>query len=114
MFNGQVYVRPIAQRTDGKQENNNLLLSERAHVDTKPQLEIFADDVRCTHGATVGQLDETALFYMKSRGLSPELTRQLLTYAFAADVLETIEIEEVKDRLEDATLARFTEDSASV
>ncbi len=114
VFNGQVYVRPIAQRTDGKQENNNLLLSERAHVDTKPQLEIFADDVRCTHGATVGQLDETALFYMKSRGLSPELTRQLLTYAFAADVLETIEIEEVKDRLEDATLARFTEDSASV
>lgn len=107
VFNGQVYVRPVAQRTDGKQENNNLLLSERAHIDTKPQLEIFADDVRCTHGATVGQLDETALFYMKSRGMSNVQARQLLTYAFAADVLETIEVEEVKDRLEDLTLERF-------
>ncbi|MGH7622353.1 MAG: Fe-S cluster assembly protein SufD, partial [Gemmatimonadaceae bacterium] len=68
VFNGKVYVFPIAQKTDGKQTNNNLLLSERAKVDTKPQLEIFADDVRCTHGATVGRLDEMALFYMKSRG----------------------------------------------
>ncbi|HLV26446.1 MAG TPA: Fe-S cluster assembly protein SufD [Gemmatimonadales bacterium] len=110
VFNGQVYVRPVAQRTDGKQENNNMLLSPRAHVDTKPQLEIFADDVKCTHGATVGQLDETALFYMKSRGMSGEQARQLLTYAFAADVLETIELEEVKDRLEELTLARFTEE----
>jgi Fe-S cluster assembly protein SufD len=108
VFNGKVYVHPIAQKTDGKQSNNNLLLSDRAHIDTKPQLEIFADDVKCTHGATVGRLDETALFYMKSRGVNREMARQLLTYAFAADVLETIELAEVRDELEALTLARFT------
>ncbi len=107
-FNGKVYVRPIAQKTDGKQENNNLLLSEKAHIDTKPQLEIFADDVRCTHGATVGRMDETALFYMKSRGISAGLARQLLTYAFAADVLETIEQDPIRIALEDDTFRRFT------
>ena len=108
VFNGKVYVHPEAQQTDGKQENNNLLLSATAQVDTKPQLEIFADDVKCTHGATVGRLDETALFYMKSRGVSAEMARQLLTYAFAADVLETIELEPVRDSLEALTLERFT------
>lgn len=108
VFNGKVYVQPEAQKTDGKQENNNMLLSATAHVDTKPELEIFADDVRCTHGATVGRLDETALFYMKSRGISATLARQLLTYAFAADVLETIELEAVRDSLESLTMERFT------
>ena len=93
VFNGKVYVDPIAQKTDGKQTNNVLLLSERAQVDTKPQLEIFADDVKCTHGATVGRIDQTALFYMKSRGVNKELARRLLTYAFAAEVLETIEVD---------------------
>jgi len=85
-----------------------LLLSERAQVDTKPQLEIFADDVKCTHGATVGRVDETALFYMKSRGINKEFARRLLTYAFAAEVLETIEIDRVRQDLEKATLVRFT------
>jgi Fe-S cluster assembly protein SufD len=113
VFNGKVYVHPIAQKTDGKQTNNNLLLSERARIDTKPQLEIFADDVRCTHGATVGRLDEMALFYMKSRGVSAEKARRLLTYAFAADVLETIEVEAVRAELERATLERFTGASAA-
>jgi Fe-S cluster assembly protein SufD len=108
VFNGKVYVYPIAQKTDGKQTNNNLLLSERARIDTKPQLEIFADDVRCTHGATVGRLDEMALFYMKSRGVSTDKATRLLTYAFAADVLETIEVEAVRTELERATLERFT------
>jgi Fe-S cluster assembly protein SufD len=108
VFNGKVYVYPIAQKTDGKQTNNNLLLSERARIDTKPQLEIFADDVRCTHGATVGRLDELALFYMKSRGVSTDKATRLLTYAFAADVLETIEVEAVRTELERATLERFT------
>ena len=108
VFNGKVYVHPIAQKTDGKQTNNVLLLSERAQVDTKPQLEIFADDVKCTHGATVGRVDETALFYMKSRGINKELARRLLTYAFAAEVLETIEIDRVRQELERATLHRFT------
>ncbi|HEX8724339.1 MAG TPA: Fe-S cluster assembly protein SufD [Gemmatimonadaceae bacterium] len=108
VFNGKVYVRPVAQKTDGKQTNNNLLLSDRAQIDTKPQLEIFADDVKCTHGATVGRLDELSLFYMKSRGVGAEEARKLLTYAFAADVLETIENDRVREGLEAMTLARFT------
>jgi Fe-S cluster assembly protein SufD len=109
VFNGKVFVHPAAQKTDGKQTNNTLLLSEKAQIDTKPQLEIFADDVKCTHGATVGRLDETALFYMKSRGINSRSARELLTYAFAADVLETIEQVEVREALEAATLRRYTE-----
>ena len=107
VFNGKVYVHPAAQKTDGKQTNNTLLLSERARIDTKPQLEIFADDVKCTHGATVGRLDDTSLFYMKSRGINARAARELLTYAFAADVLETIECAEVREGLEAATLRRY-------
>jgi Fe-S cluster assembly protein SufD len=109
VFNGKVFVHPAAQKTDGKQTNNTLLLSEKAQIDTKPQLEIFADDVKCTHGATVGRLDETSLFYMKSRGIDARTARELLTYAFAADVLETIEQVEVREELEAATLRRYTE-----
>jgi len=108
VFNGKVFVHPAAQKTDGKQTNNTLLLSEKAQIDTKPQLEIFADDVKCTHGATVGRLDETARFYMKSRGVNARTARELLTYAFAADVLETIELQEVKEGLETAVLQRYT------
>ena len=108
VFNGKVYVYPEAQKTDGKQTNNTLLLSETAHIDTKPQLEIFADDVKCTHGATIGRLDETALFYMKSRGIGSEFARRLLTYAFAADALETIALESVRDGLEELVLERYT------
>jgi Fe-S cluster assembly protein SufD len=107
VFNGKVYVHPIAQKTDGKQTNKTLLLSGTAQIDTKPQLEIFADDVKCTHGATVGQIDQTALFYLKSRGLDATLARRLLTYAFAADVLETIEVDAVRESLERMTLERF-------
>lgn len=109
VFNGKVYVHPEAQKTDGKQSNNNLLLSPSARVDTKPQLEIFADDVKCTHGATVGRLDELAMFYLNSRGIGAETARILLTYAFAADVLETIELEPLKAELEKIVLARFAE-----
>ena len=108
VFNGKVYVHPEAQKTDGKQSNNNLLLSDAAKVDTKPQLEIFADDVKCTHGATVGRLDETALFYMRSRGVGPAQAKRLLTYAFAADVLEKIELEPLREALEAQVLERFT------
>lgn len=108
VFNGKVYVHPEAQKTDGKQSNNNLLLSDQARVDTKPQLEIFADDVKCTHGATVGRLDETALFYMRSRGIGPDVAKRLLTYAFAADVLEKIELEGLREVLEAQVLERFT------
>jgi Fe-S cluster assembly protein SufD len=107
VFNGKVYVHPVAQKTDGKQTNNTLLLSETAHIDTKPQLEIFADDVKCTHGATIGQIDRTALFYLRSRGIPSAFARRLLTYAFAADVLETLEVREIRDGLEEMTLQRF-------
>ncbi len=107
VFNGKVYVHPIAQKTDGKQTNKTLLLSDTAHIDTKPQLEIFADDVKCTHGATIGQIDQMALFYLKSRGIDRGLARRLLTYAFAADVLETLETDEVRVSLERMTLERF-------
>jgi len=108
VFNGKVYVRPEAQKTDGKQSNNNLLLSPQARVDTKPQLEIFADDVKCTHGATVGRLDDVAMFYLNSRGIGSEGARTLLTYAFAADVLESIELAAVRESLEKAVLSRFS------
>ena len=107
VWNGKVYVHPEAQKTDGKQENHTLLLSDRAVIDTKPQLEIFADDVKCTHGATIGRIDRTALFYMKSRGISAARARQLLTYAFAADVLEQIELDPVRIELEAMALQRF-------
>ena len=114
VFNGKVYVHPDAQKTDGKQTNNNLLLSPDAQVDTKPQLEIFADDVKCTHGATVGRLDEVALFYLKSRGLPEEEARRLLTYAFAADVLERIAETDVRDTLEKVVRDRFVGETALV
>ena len=113
VFNGKVYVHPVAQKTDGKQSNHTLLLSPDARIDTKPQLEIFADDVKCTHGATVGRMDEAGLFYMKSRGVPAETARRLLTYAFAADVLETIENESVKQALEQLTLERYAGPGAS-
>lgn len=108
VFNGKVFVDPVAQRTDGKQTNKALLLSPQARVDTKPQLEIFADDVKCTHGATVGRIDEMALFYLKSRGIGAENARALLTYAFAAEALETIEIDALRLALEESVFERFT------
>ena len=107
VFNGKVYVHPIAQKTDGKQTNQNLLLSPAAKIDTKPQLEIYADDVRCTHGATVGQLDDQAVFYCRSRGLAPDQAKTLLTYAFAADVLEQITSRPVAQYLERLVMERF-------
>jgi Fe-S cluster assembly protein SufD len=107
VFNGKVYVTPEAQKTDGKQTNRNLLLSDQARVDTKPQLEIFADDVKCTHGATVGRLDEGGLFYLKSRGIGAGLARKILTYAFAAEVLEEIPHKVLRQRLEAAVMGRL-------
>ena len=108
VFNGKVFVDPQAQKTDGKQTNKALLLSPHARVDTKPQLEIFADDVKCTHGATIGRMDDAALFYLKSRGIGAESAKALLTYAFAAEPLETIEIDALRLELERQVFARFT------
>jgi Fe-S cluster assembly protein SufD len=100
IFSGKVYVHPNAQKTDAQQSNRNLLLSDDALVHTNPQLEIFADDVKCSHGATVGQLDKEAIFYLRSRGLDEVAARRLLTYGFASDVLEQIKISAVRDDLE--------------
>lgn len=100
VFNGKVLVRQAAQKTDSKQTNRNLILSDFATVDTKPQLEIFADDVKCTHGATVGQLDEETVFYLLSRGLSRPVATRLLTFGFANDIIGRIELGPVKAELE--------------
>jgi Fe-S cluster assembly protein SufD len=100
VFNGRIIVRPGAQRTDSKQTNNNLLLSTEARADSQPQLEIYADDVKCTHGSTVGPLDQTALYYLRSRGLSPETARSLVTYGFAAEILGRMQRPEVRERLD--------------
>ncbi len=107
IFNGKIYVTPIAQKTDAKQTNRVLLLSDQARIDTKPQLEIFADDVKCTHGATVGALDPVARFYLQSRGIGPELARKILTYAFAAEVLEELPYESVRVALEALVMQRL-------
>jgi Fe-S cluster assembly protein SufD len=105
VFNGKIAVAPGAQLTDSAQESRNLLLSDKARVDTKPQLEIFADDVKCAHGATVGQLDAEQLFYLRSRGLSQQTARNLLTYAFGAEVIDRIPVASLVEQLEETVLA---------
>lgn len=105
VFNGKIFVHPDAQKTDAKQTNQTLLLSDGAVINTKPQLEIFADDVKCTHGATVGQLDRESLFYLRSRGIPHQQARNLLIYAFANDVVARINIPEVRAELEEVLLA---------
>jgi len=107
VFNGKVFVKPEAQKTDAKQTNRNLLRSDHARVDTKPQLEIFADDVKCTHGATVGRLDDVARFYARSRGLSANAAERLLTYAFAAEVIEEVALQPVREELDRLVLERL-------
>jgi len=111
VFNGKVLVRQGAQRTDSAQSSRNLLLTGRAHVDTKPQLEIFADDVKCAHGATIGQLDSEEVFYLKSRGLSDSVARNLLTYAFGAEIIERIPVASLKQRLEQTVLEQTSSQS---
>jgi Fe-S cluster assembly protein SufD len=107
VFNGKVFVQPEAQKTDAKQTNRNLLRSDLAKVDTKPQLEIFADDVKCTHGATVGRLDDVGLFYARSRGIPAEAAERLLTYAFAAEVIDEVTLEPVRLELDRLVLERL-------
>lgn len=107
VFNGKVFVRENAHGTDAQQSNKNLLLSNDARVDTKPQLEIFNDDVKCSHGATVGQLEEEELFYLLTRGLPDTLARNLLTYGFAEEIINKIQIEDIKRELDAAVLNRL-------
>jgi Fe-S cluster assembly protein SufD len=109
VFNGKIIVRKDAQKTDSKQTNKNLVLSDDAMVDTKPELQIFADDVRCTHGATIGQLDAESLFYLQSRGIGKREARSLLTYAFAQDVVDRIKVQSLRDSLERILFEKFHE-----
>jgi Fe-S cluster assembly protein SufD len=100
VFHGRILVRPDAQKTDAKQTNKNLLLSENATIDTKPQLEIYADDVKCTHGATVGQLNDESVFYLRSRGIGPETARRMLIHAFAAEIIDRVRCAPVRAELD--------------
>jgi len=100
VFNGKIHVHPDAQKTDAKQTNRCLLLSDNAKINTKPELEIYADDVKCTHGATIGQLNEEAIFYLRSRGIDYPTAHLILTKAFAGEVIDTIKISELKDEIE--------------
>jgi Fe-S cluster assembly protein SufD len=107
VFSGKVVVHPHAVKTDAHQSNRNLLLSQKAEVDTKPQLEIFADDVKCTHGATVGKLDDDSLFYLCSRGIDAALARSLLIYGFANDIIGRVEVASMRERIEHLVLDRL-------
>ncbi|HET7159198.1 MAG TPA: Fe-S cluster assembly protein SufD, partial [Burkholderiales bacterium] len=100
VFNGKIIVRPDAQKTDAKQTNKALLLSDEANINTKPELEIFANDVKCTHGAAIGQLDEDAIFYLQARGLTRIEARDMLLHAFAGEVIEGLKIPELRDQIE--------------
>jgi Fe-S cluster assembly protein SufD len=107
VFNGKVFVREGAQKTDAQQTNKNLLLSEKARVDTKPQLEIYADDVKCAHGAAVGQIDPEQLFYLEARGIGRDLGRSLLTYGFAEELIGKIKIDSIRSELDEFVLRQL-------
>ncbi len=109
VFTGRIIVRPGAQKTDSKQTNNNLLLSADAHADSQPQLEIYADDVKCTHGSTVGPLDPRALFYLRSRGIGEHEARRLLTYGFAAEILGRVDVAPLRAQLDAIVRSRLAE-----
>ena len=109
VFNGRIIVRPGAQKTDSKQTNNNLLLSREAHADSQPQLEIYADDVKCTHGSTVGPLDPKALFYLRSRGIGEAEARRIMTYGFAAEILNRMDVAPLRAQLDQIVRTRLAE-----
>ena len=109
VFNGRIIVRKDAQKTDSKQTNKNLVLSDEAVIDTKPELQILADDVRCTHGATIGQLDGEAMFYLQSRGIGKSDARSLLTWAFAQDIVDRVRIVPLRNSLERILFEKFHE-----
>jgi Fe-S cluster assembly protein SufD len=114
IFNGKIIVRQDAQKTDAKQTNRALLLSDTAQINTKPQLEIFADDVKCTHGAAIGQLDDDAIFYLRARGLTYFEARDMLIHAFAGDILDRIKIDGLRSALEGELYAQLAKDLAEI
>jgi Fe-S cluster assembly protein SufD len=107
VFNGKIYVRPNAQKTNAFQANRNILLTDKATVNTKPQLEIWADDVKCSHGCTTGQLDEEALFYLQARGVSKETAQAMMLYAFAGEVLDNVKHPVIKEYLDNVISERL-------
>ena len=110
VFNGKIFVRPGAQKTNAYQSNSNILISDEASMNTKPQLEIWADDVKCSHGATTGQLDNEQIFYLRSRGLSPESAQAMLLYAFAREVIDKAEITELREYLDQKVTQRLNQE----
>jgi Fe-S cluster assembly protein SufD len=114
VFNGKIIVRQDAQKTDAKQTNRALLLTDGATINTKPQLEIFADDVKCTHGAAIGQLDDDAIFYLRARGLTYAEARDMLIHAFAGEILHRVQIEPLRDALEAELFTQLARDLAEV
>jgi Fe-S cluster assembly protein SufD len=111
VFHGRILVRPGAQKTDAKQTNKNLLLSEDATVNTKPQLEIYADDVKCTHGATIGQLHPEHIFYLRSRGIPLETARRMLIHAFAGEIIERVRCAPLREVLDSLVWDRLEQDA---
>lgn len=109
VFHGRIYVHRVAQKTDAKQTNKNLLLSDNARANTKPQLEIYADDVKCTHGATIGQMDEKAIFYLRARGLPLEVARRMLMHAFAGEITERVQHKTIREELDQIVWDRLEE-----
>ncbi|OBX37472.1 FeS cluster assembly protein SufD [Halomonas elongata] len=109
MFNGKVIVKRDSQQIEADQSNANLLLSDRAEIDTKPELEIYADDVKCAHGATTGQLDEEAVYALRTRGIDEQTARGLLTLAFAGEVMELVNLDAVSERVELAVAGKLPE-----
>jgi Fe-S cluster assembly protein SufD len=114
VFNGKIVVRKDAQKTNARQTNKNLLLSKNASINTMPQLEILADDVKCTHGATIGQLNEEELFYLRSRGIDREAARTLLTYAFASELLRSVKIKPIQCQIDLVLLSRLSRASETM
>jgi len=110
VFSGKIHVRPDAQKTDAIQSNKNILLSEDATVDTKPQLEIYADDVRCTHGSTVGQIDDNGIFYLRSRGINERLAKNIMIHAFAGEIIKNIKIAKIRENIDNLVLTHLEDD----
>jgi Fe-S cluster assembly protein SufD len=109
VFHGRILVRPDAQKTDAKQTNKNLLLSDDATIDTKPQLEIYADDVKCTHGATIGQLNDESIFYLRARGIGKDTARRMLIHAFAGEIIDRIRCEAAREEMDKIVWDRLEE-----
>jgi len=107
VFHGRILVQPVAQKTDAKQTNKNLILSDNATANTKPQLEIYADDVKCTHGATIGEMDDDAIFYLRARGLDTKTARRMLMHGFAGEIVDRVQHDGIREELDELVWNRL-------